>query len=101
MVNNLILFRKLEDSVNKAPPQIRELTLGEVKEIPPQILLGFYTQYIDRCKEGFYERGPVEFILMYMRRLFFYLFYHILHPNDFVEFMEDLVFLVILSYHLA
>ena len=77
-INNLILFRKLEDSVNKAPPQIRELTLGEVKEIPPQILLGFYTQYIDRCKEGFYERGPVEFILMYMRRLFFYLFYHIL-----------------------
>ena len=77
-INNLISFRKLEDSVNGAPPQIRELSLEEVKKIEPQILLGFYTQYIDRCKEGFSRGRPIVFILMHMRRLFFYLFYHIL-----------------------
>jgi len=77
-INNLISFRKLEDSVNGAPPQIRELTLQEVKQIEPQILLGFYTQYIDRCKEDFPEGREIVFRLMYMRRLFFYLFYHIL-----------------------
>jgi hypothetical protein len=59
-------------------PQIRELTLEEVKQIEPQILLGFYTQYIDRCKEDFLGGRPIVFILMHMRRLFFYLFYHIL-----------------------
>lgn len=77
-INNLISFRKLEDSVNRAPPQIRELTLEEVKKIPPETLLGFYTQYIDRCKEDFSMGRPIVFRLMYMRRLFFYLFYHIL-----------------------
>lgn len=77
-INNLISFRKLEDSVNGAPPQIRELTLKEVKQIEPQILLGFYTQYINRCKEDFSRGRPIVFRLMYMRRLFFYLFYHIL-----------------------
>jgi hypothetical protein len=77
VINNLISFRKLEDSIGLNPPQIRELTLNEVKEIPPQILLGFYTQYIDRCKEPF-QRREIIFSLMYMRRLFFYLFYHIL-----------------------
>ena len=77
-INNLISFRKLEDSVNGTPPQIRELSLQEVKQINPQILLGFYTQYIDRCKEGFSRGRPIVFILMHMRRLFFYLFYHIL-----------------------
>jgi len=77
-INNLISFRKLEDSINGAPPQIRELSLEEVKRIEPQILLGFYTQYIDRCKEGFSGGRPIVFRLMYMRRLFFYLFYHIL-----------------------
>jgi hypothetical protein len=77
-INNLILFRKLEDSDGQSPPQIRELTLEEVKRIPPQILLGFYTQYIKRCKEDFPERREIVFRLMYMRRLFFYLFYHIL-----------------------
>ena len=78
-INNLISFRKLEDSiVNGAPPEFRELTLQEVKEINPQILLGFYTQYIDRCKEDFIRRTDIVFRLMYMRRLFFYLFYHIL-----------------------
>ena len=77
-INNLISFRKLEDSVDGAPPQIRELSLEEVKQIEPQILLGFYTQYIDRCKEGFSRGRPIVFILMHMRRLFFYLFYHIL-----------------------
>ncbi len=77
-INNLISFRKLEDSVNEAPPQIRELSLEEVKQIEPQILLGFYTQYIDHCNEYFRERREIVFRLMYMRRLFFYLFYHIL-----------------------
>lgn len=77
-INNLISFRKLEDSVNRAHPQIRELTLEEVKEIDPQILLGFYTQYIDRCKEDFPEGSEIIFRILYMRRLFFYLFYHIL-----------------------
>ena len=77
-INNLISFRKLEDSIGLNPPQIRELTLNEVKEIPPQILLGFYTQYIDRCKDNFLVQTEIDFSLMYMRRLFFYLFYHIL-----------------------
>lgn len=77
-INNLISFRKLKDSVNGAPPQIKELTLEEVKKIPPEILLGFYTQYIDRCKENFSGGRQIVFRLMYMRRLFFYLFYHIL-----------------------
>jgi len=77
-INNLISFRKLEDSINGAPPQIRELTLEEVKKIPPETLLGFYTQYIERCKEGFSGGRPIVFRLMYMRRLFYYLFYHIL-----------------------
>ena len=77
-INNLISFRKLEDSVNGNPPQIRELSLEEVKKIPPQILLGFYIQYIHRCKEGFQRRNQIVFKLMYMRRLFFYLFNHIL-----------------------
>jgi len=77
-INNLISFRKLEDSVNGAPPQIRELTLQEVKQIPPETLLGFYIQYIDRCKDDFSSGRPIVFRLMYMRRLFFYLFYHIL-----------------------
>lgn len=77
-INNLISFRKLEDSVNGNPPQIRELSLEEVKQIPPEILLGFYIQYIHRCKEGFQRRNQIVFKFMYMRRLFFYLFYHIL-----------------------
>ena len=77
-INNLISFRKLEDSVNGTPPQIRELNLQEVKKINPQILLGFYTQYIERCKDGFSSGRNIVFRLMYMRRLFFYLFYHIL-----------------------
>ena len=77
-INNLISFRKLEDSVNGAPPQIRELTLEKVKQIPPETLLAFYIQYIDRCKDDFSSGRPIVFRLMYMRRLFFYLFYHIL-----------------------
>lgn len=77
-INNLISFRKLENMVGNMHPQIRELTLDEVKQIEPQILLGFYTQYIDRCKEGFPERSEIIFRILYMRRLFFYLFYHIL-----------------------
>jgi len=77
-INNLILFRKLEDSDGRSPPKIRELTLEEVKGIPPQILLGFYTQYIERCKEDFPEVREIIFRILYMRRLFFYLFYHIL-----------------------
>lgn len=77
-INNLISFRKLENRVGNMHPQIRELTLDEVKQIEPQILLGFYTQYIDRCKEGFPERSEIIFRILYMRRLFFYLLYHIL-----------------------
>lgn len=76
-INNLISFRKLEDSIGLNPPRIRELTLNEVKQIPPKILLGFYTQYIDRCKEPF-QRRQIILRIIYMRRLFFYLFYHIL-----------------------
>lgn len=77
-INNLISFRKLEHSVSGMAPQIKELTLEEVKRIDPRILLGLYTQYIDRCKEDFPEGSEIIFRILYMRRLFFYLFYHIL-----------------------
>jgi len=77
-INNLILFRKLEFDSDRINYQIRSLRLEEVKGIPPQILLGFYTQYIERCKEDFPEGREIIFRILYMRRLFFYLFYHIL-----------------------
>ena len=75
-INNLILFRKLQIINNTA--QIIDLNLQQVKDIKPEILLGFYTQYIDRCREDFPEGREIIFRFLYMRRLFFYLFYHIL-----------------------
>jgi hypothetical protein len=78
-LGNLMLFRKLEFS-NGMPTRITDLTHEEVKNIPPKILLGFYTQYIDRCKENFQYRGIIDVFLedIYMRRLFYYLYLNIL-----------------------
>lgn len=49
-------------------------------EISPEILLGFYTQYIDICKRDFPpDTRQIDNIdSLYMTRLFFYLFYDIL-----------------------
>jgi hypothetical protein len=55
--------------------------VGEkMTKIKPEILLGFYTQYIDICKRDFPEdTRPIENIdSLHMARLFFYLFYNIL-----------------------
>lgn len=55
--------------------------VGEtISEINPEILLGFYTQYIDICKRDFPEdTRPIDNIdSLHMARLFFYLFYNIL-----------------------
>lgn len=74
-----MLFRKLEFS-NGMHTRITDLTHEEVKIIPPKILLGFYTQYIDRCKEDFQYPGIINVFLedIYMRRLFYYLYFNIL-----------------------
>jgi len=79
-INNLMLFRELKFSDNGTPAEIRDLTHDEVIKISPVILLGLYTQYIDRCKQDFPDSGPIRTFLedIYMRRLFYYLFIHIL-----------------------
>jgi hypothetical protein len=68
--------------------------VGEtMTEIEPEILLGFYTQYINICKRDFPEdTRPIENIdSLHMARLFFYLFYNILQKiaNHILEKYSD------------
>jgi len=55
----------------------RNIVSTEMSEIDPEILLGFYTQYIDICKRDFpQDTSSINNIEpLYMKRLFFYLFY--------------------------
>jgi hypothetical protein len=76
-INSLIMFRELQPSINGEPPKIRILNNEEVKQIPKEILLGFYFQYILRCSKDFTSSEEIDFRIMYMRRLFFYLLYNI------------------------
>jgi hypothetical protein len=58
----------------------RNIVSIQMSEIKPEILLGFYTQYIDICKIDFPpDTRQIDNIdSLYMTRLFFYLFYDIL-----------------------
>lgn len=78
---NLIVFRKLtfiENSNDTITPTITPLNDKDVKEIPKEILLGFYYQYIERVKLDFQNTSQrVQLKDIFMKKLFIYLLLNI------------------------
>ena len=58
--------------------RVQELNIDNLQTVSPEILLGLYVQYIQRCKEDFPDSSSINYEDLYMRRLFLHLLIHVL-----------------------
>ena len=65
-------------NINMNTWNVKEYDINELKMARPEILLGLYVQYIQRCKENFPDSRNIIYEDLYMRRLFLHLLIHVL-----------------------